>query len=62
LRAERFQRIGSSHVPTLCTLRAAIEFANQIGMEGIEKRHRLMADYVLVEMVKRGATSWTSPN
>ena len=62
LRAERFQRIGSSNVPTLCGLRAAIEFANQIGMERIEKRHRQMADYILAEMVKRGATSWTSPN
>jgi selenocysteine lyase/cysteine desulfurase len=62
LRAERFQRIGSSNLPTLCGLRAAIEFANQIGMERIEKRHRQMADYILAETVKRGATSWTSPN
>src|SRR5712671_4262262 len=62
LRAERFQRIGSSNVPTLCGLRAAIEFANQIGIERIEKRHRQMADYILRELVKRGATSWTSPN
>jgi selenocysteine lyase/cysteine desulfurase len=62
LRAERFQRIGSSNVPTLCGLRAAIEFADQIGMERIEKRHRQMADYILRELVKQGATSWTSPN
>jgi selenocysteine lyase/cysteine desulfurase len=62
IRAERFQRIGSSNVPTLCGLRAAIELANQIGMERIEKRHRQMADYVLEEMLKRGATSWTSPS
>jgi isopenicillin-N epimerase len=62
IRAERFQRIGSSNVPTLCGLRAAIEFAKQIGLERIEKRHRQMADYVLVEMTKRGAVSWTSPN
>jgi len=62
IRAERFQRIGSSNVPTLCGLRAAIEFANQIGLERIEKRHRQMADYVLGEMSKRGAVSWTSPN
>jgi isopenicillin-N epimerase len=62
LRAERFQRIGSSNVPTLCGLRTAIEFANQIGIERIEKRHRQMADYILRELVKRGATSWTSPN
>src|SRR5438477_3122939 len=62
IRAERFQRIGSSNVPTLCGLRAAIEFANQIGMERIEKRQRQMGDHILDEMVKRGATSWTSPN
>src|ERR1700739_1320358 len=62
LRAERFQRIGSSNVPTLCGLRAAIEFANQIGMERIEKRHRQNANYILSEMVKRGALSWTSPD
>src|SRR6266478_5284428 len=62
IRAERYQRIGSSNVPTLCGLRAAIEFANQLGLERIEKRHRQMADYVLGEMTKRGATSWTSPN
>src|SRR5712664_645694 len=57
IRAERFQRIGSSNVPTLCGLRAAIEFADQIGLERIEKRHRQMSDYVLAEMTKRGATS-----
>src|ERR1700758_677875 len=62
LRAERFQRIGSSNVPTLCGLRAAIEFANQIGMERIEKRHRQNANYILSEIVKRGAVSWTSPD
>ncbi len=61
LRAERFQRIGSSNVPTLCGLRAAIEFANEIGMERIEKRHRANANYILSEMIKRGAVSWTSP-
>src|SRR3979411_72904 len=31
LRAERFQRIGSSNVPTLYGLRAAIQLANEIG-------------------------------
>jgi isopenicillin-N epimerase len=61
LRGERFQRIGSSNVPTLWGMRAAIQLANQIGMERIEKRHRAMADYILKEMVKRGAESWTSP-
>jgi selenocysteine lyase/cysteine desulfurase len=62
LRAERFQRIGSSNVPALWGMRAAVKLANQIGMERIEKRHRATADYILAEMVKRGAQSWTSPD
>ena len=62
LRAERFQRIGSSNVPSLWGLRAAIQMANQIGMDRIEKRHRQLGDYILGEMQKRGAESWTSPN
>src|SRR5260221_3438603 len=62
LRAERFQRIGSSNVPALCGLRAAIALANEIGMERIEKRHRQNANYILKEMVQRGAESWTSPD
>ena len=62
LRAERFQRIGSSNVPALAGLRAAIQFANQIGMARIERRHRELASYMLSEMIKRGAESWTSPD
>jgi isopenicillin-N epimerase len=62
IRAERFQRIGSSNMPALCGLRAAIEFADQIGLDRIEKRHRQMADYLLKEMMQRGAVSWTSPD
>jgi isopenicillin-N epimerase len=62
IRAERFQRIGSSNVPALCGLRAAIEFANSIGMDRIEIRHRANANYILAEMAKRGAVSWTSPD
>src|SRR3989475_8819660 len=62
LRAERFQRIGSSNVPSLWGLRASIDLANKIGMERIEKRHRQQADYILGEMMKRGAESWTSPD
>jgi selenocysteine lyase/cysteine desulfurase len=58
LRAERFQRIGSSNVPSLWGLRAAIQLANQIGMERIERRQRQTADYILKEMVTRGAESW----
>jgi isopenicillin-N epimerase len=62
LRAERFQRIGSSNVPALAGMRAAVELANHIGIDRIEKRHRMMADYILSEMIKRGAQSWTSPD
>ena len=62
IRAERFQRIGSSNVPQLCGLKASIEFANSIGMDRIEKRHRKMADYILKEMLARDAKSWTSPD
>jgi isopenicillin-N epimerase len=62
IRAERFQRIGSSNVPSLWGLRASIKFANDIGLDRIEKRHRQMADYVLQEMQRRGAESWTSPD
>src|ERR1700686_5271702 len=55
IRAERFQRIGSSNVPALWGLRASIKFANDIGVERIERRHRALADYMLAEMTKRGA-------
>ncbi len=57
LRAERFQRIGSSNVPALWGMRAAVQLANQIGMERIER-----PDHILKEMVQRGAESWTSPD
>jgi selenocysteine lyase/cysteine desulfurase len=62
LKAERFQRIGSSNVPALYGLRAAIQFAELLGMERVERRHRKLADYILAEMQKRGAESWTSPD
>jgi isopenicillin-N epimerase len=62
LRAERFQRIGSSNVPALWGLLAAINLANQIGIERIERRHRELCDYILAQMIKRGAESWTSPD
>jgi selenocysteine lyase/cysteine desulfurase len=62
LRAERFQRFGSSNVPSLEGLRAAIQLANSIGMERIEKRHRGLCDYMLAQMTQRGAESWTSPD
>jgi selenocysteine lyase/cysteine desulfurase len=62
IRAERFQRIGSSNVPALWGLRASIKLAKDVGMDRIERRHRQLADYILAEMVKRGAESWTSPD
>jgi isopenicillin-N epimerase len=62
IRAERFQRIGSSNVPALWGLRASLQLANDIGIDRIEKRHRALADYLLAEMLKRGAVSWTSPD
>src|SRR6202140_5254254 len=62
LRAERFQRIGSSNVPALWGRRAAVQMANQMGVERIERRHRQMADALLKEMMQRGAESWTSPD
>jgi selenocysteine lyase/cysteine desulfurase len=62
IKAERFQRIGSSNVPIIAGLRAAIELANNIGMDRIERRHRQLADRMLAEMTKRGAQSWTSPD
>jgi selenocysteine lyase/cysteine desulfurase len=62
IRAERFQRIGSSNVPSLWGLRAAIKLADDIGMKRIERRHRQLCDYILGEMTKRGAESWTSPD
>ena len=62
LRAERFQRIGSSNVPALAGLRASIQMASAIGMERIETRQRQLANYMLAEMMKRGAESWTSPD
>src|SRR6202045_746720 len=62
LRAERFQRIGSSNVPALWGLRASIQLAHDIGMDRIERRHRQLCDYILGALIKRGATSWTSPD
>lgn len=62
LKAERFQRIGSSNLLNLAGLRAAIDFAGWIGLDRIEQRHRQLADYIHTEMVKRGAESWTSPD
>ena len=62
LRAERFQRIGSSNVPSLYGLRAAIQMANDIGMDRIEQRQRELCNYMLAGMMKRSSESWTSPD
>ena len=37
LRAERFQRIGSSNLPALWGLLAAINLANEIGIDRTER-------------------------
>ncbi|HEY3928925.1 MAG TPA: aminotransferase class V-fold PLP-dependent enzyme [Candidatus Koribacter sp.] len=60
-RAARFQQYGSANVPSVAGMIASIEFAKQIGLDRIEKRHRMLADYGHSELVKRGAQSWTSP-
>ncbi|QGP80857.1 aminotransferase class V-fold PLP-dependent enzyme [Sphingobium sp. CAP-1] len=60
--ADRYMQIGSSCIPTLMGLNAAIDLANGIGMDRIEARGRSLADYIHGEMVKRGAESWTSPD
>src|SRR4030081_3212028 len=62
IRAERFQRIGSSNVPALWGLRASIQLVNDTGMDRIAPRHRQLCDYILAAIVKRGALSWTSPD
>lgn len=62
IRAARFQQYGSSNVPIVAGMVAAIAFTKQIGLDRIARRHRAMADYLHAEMVKRGAESWTSPD
>jgi selenocysteine lyase/cysteine desulfurase len=62
LKAERFQRIGSSNVPSLWGFRAALDFAGKLGMDRIERRNRALADYIMAGMIRRGAESWTSPD
>ena len=62
LRAQGFQQFGTSSVACLWGFRAAIQFANQIGVDSIERRHRQLAGYMLGEIAKRGIESWTSPN
>jgi len=40
LKAERFMHIGSSNVPLLWGMRESVAFANQLGMDRVEQRHR----------------------
>jgi isopenicillin-N epimerase len=61
-KADRYQQIGSSNIPTMMGLNAAIALAERIGIARIEARHRQMADYLHGEMMKRGALSLTSPD
>ncbi len=60
--ADRYMQIGSSCIPTLMGLNAAVALAQNIGIDRIEARHRMLADYIHTEMMKRGAQSWTSPD
>jgi selenocysteine lyase/cysteine desulfurase len=60
--ADRYMQIGSSCIPTLMGLNAAVDLANSIGMDRIEARNRMLCDYIHAEMVKRGAEDWTSPD
>ena len=62
LKAGRYQQFGSSNIPSMMGLNAAVALAQSIGIERIEKRHRYLADYLHGEMMKRGADSWTSPD
>lgn len=62
LKADRFMHIGTSNLPVLWGMRAAIKLAQTIGMERIEMRQRQLADYIRLAMVARGAEDWTSPD
>lgn len=59
---DRYSQIGSSNIPAMMGLLAAIKLANSIGIERIEKRHRFLADYLHGEMMKRGSKDLTSPD
>ncbi|WP_336965107.1 aminotransferase class V-fold PLP-dependent enzyme [Sphingobium aquiterrae] len=61
-KADRYMQIGSSNIPIMMGLNAAVALAEQIGIARIEQRHRQLADYLHGEMMKRGAVSMTSPD
>lgn len=62
LRAARFQQYGSANLPLVAGMIEAIRITQSIGLNAIEQRGRDLADYLLREMMARGAESWTSPN
>lgn len=62
IKAARFQHVGTSNLPLLWGMRAAIDFTNRIGIDRIEARQRALADYLHDQMIARGAGTWTSPN
>ena len=59
---DRYSQIGSSNIPAMMGLLAAIRLASAIGIERIEARHRTLTDYLHGEMMKRGAHDLTSPD
>lgn len=61
-KADRYMQIGSSNIPTMMGLNAAVALAQSIGIGRIERRHRYLADYLHAAMMERGAQSWTSPD
>jgi isopenicillin-N epimerase len=61
-RAARFQQYGSANIPVVAGMVAAMQMTNELGLDRIEKRERYLADYLLQQMIARGAESWTSPN
>jgi selenocysteine lyase/cysteine desulfurase len=62
MRAARFQQYGSSNIPIVAGMIASIKFAEDIGLDRLEKRYRELAEYGHAELLKRGAVSWTSPD
>ena len=61
-RAGRFQQYGSANIPIVAGMIASIKFAQDIGLDRLEKRYRELAEYGHAELLKRGAVSWTSPD
>jgi selenocysteine lyase/cysteine desulfurase len=62
LRAARFQQYGSANEAIVAGMVASLRFAQEIGLDRIEKRHRQLAEYAHQKLMERGAESWTSPS